>query len=96
MSEITAKVEALFDEVRETGKIGWLYRLIQAGELEAGQAIAVEPGGHDRWTVARVYDLSRRMRAEDDTARADCRELAAVGPLAADWRERMGAFGAHL
>lgn len=82
------RVQALFDRVQDTGKIGWLYRVIQSGEVAPGPVV-VEPGPHAAWTVARTYDLSRRWRQQGDSVLPELAELARCERLAADWRERM-------
>lgn len=82
------RVQDLFDRVQETGKIGWLYRVIQGGDVVPGPVV-VEPGPHAGWTVARTYELSRRWRRKDASALPELAELARCERLAADWRERM-------
>jgi MOSC domain-containing protein YiiM len=75
----------LFLRVRETGRIGWLYRVVQQGAVAAGCEIAVEPGPCPAWDVARVMDVFTRVRAGE--ALDEGRELLACEPLVATWRE---------
>ncbi|MDB5095777.1 MAG: sulfurase, partial [Cyanobacteria bacterium RYN_339] len=71
--------------VRETGRIGWLYRVIQQGQVSAPCEIGVEPGPYPQWSAARVMDVF--TRAKVGQAAAEGRELLACEALVGTWRD---------
>jgi MOSC domain-containing protein YiiM len=77
-------IKGIFLRVRETGRIGWLYRTIQPGLVAPGE-FEVLPGGYPSWDVGRVMDVFNRVRAGERPAEAE--ELMRCEPLVATWRE---------
>jgi MOSC domain-containing protein YiiM len=71
--------------VRDTGRIGWLYRVIQQGSVEAGCEIGVEPGPWPEWTAARTMDVFTRART--GKAPEEGRQLLACEALVGSWRD---------
>jgi MOSC domain-containing protein YiiM len=78
---------------QDSGRTGWFYRVIEAGEVAAGDAIAVLDRPHAKWTIRRVqhclYD--RELALDGDLLR----ELIDLPPLAeairAVFRKRLAA-----
>lgn len=77
-------IKGIFLRVRETGRIGWLYRTIQAGTVARGE-FEVLPGAYPAWNVGRVMDVFNRVRAGERPEGAE--ELIGCEPLVATWRE---------
>lgn len=42
--------------IMRTGRCGWFYRVIEAGEAAAGDAMVLEQPGLPGWTMARVFE----------------------------------------
>jgi MOSC domain-containing protein YiiM len=80
-------IETLYDRVEETRRMGWLYRVIKAGDLSSGQPIVVVPGPNPTWNVERTYDIYKRVRKGDPAVFEDARALQAVEQLSMPWRE---------
>ena len=78
----------LIRRVHDTGRSGWYLRVLQAGWIEAGTAIALEARPHPAWTVRRVA----QVMANRFSLREDAAELAQLPALAADWRYRLAKF----
>jgi len=83
--ELNHDLKGLFQRVRETGRIGWLYRVVTPGAVAPGTAIEVLANPYPAWTVARVMDVFTRARA--GKAPAEARELLACEALVPSWRE---------
>ena len=77
----------LLDEVMATGREGWLLRVLEAGDLGAGDAIKLVARPYPAWTVARVFRHLVALRAGDPAAAADAAELGGLDALAASWRD---------
>jgi MOSC domain-containing protein YiiM len=75
----------LIRRVHDTGRSGWYLRVLQAGWIEAGAAIARVAHPHPAWTVRRVA----QVMANRFSLREDAAELARLPELAADWRYRL-------
>lgn len=80
-------VPDLLDRVMASGRIGWLLRVLEAGELGAGDAIELVERPHAGWTVARTFEVFRHVRTKAPVAAEDARALAGMDGLAAGWRE---------
>lgn len=69
--------------VQQTRRTGWYLRVLQEGEIEAGQTITRVERSQPSWTIRRCNDV---MYANPREA-ADDRELAKVPELALAWQE---------
>lgn len=85
------KINYRFDE-RELSRFvlaeritGWYYRVIRAGTIERGAAIALAARPNPDWTLDRFWAVVNRHRPEPDELRA----LAGAVGLAADWTRRL-------
>jgi MOSC domain-containing protein YiiM len=71
--------------VRER-RSGWYYRVIEEGEVGAGDALILIDRPHPEWSVARVFGLLIAGDHKQDAAALP--ELAAMDVLFSGWRER--------
>ena len=73
-----------------TGRTGWYYRVIEEGEVAAGDLLALVERPMAQWPVARLFKLliGGGHRGE----RAALRELAQSPVLAEEWRRRAVHF----
>ena len=68
--------------VQDTGRCGWYFRVLEPGEIAAGDRAALAARPNPGWTLARVGRLLYRDRLN----RADLAEFAALPGLPASWR----------
>jgi len=68
----------------QTGRCGWYFRVIETGEVAAGDSLERVALGVRDWSVARVFGA---LMAGKATA-AELAELAALAPLSAKLREK--------
>ena len=73
--------------VQSTGRTGWLYRVLQEGEVQAGDVLRVVERPCPQWPLARVAHHLFTREMDVDAAR----ELAALEPLASHVREKFAA-----
>lgn len=84
------KIEHRFDRkgmvarIVKTGRCGWYFRVIEAGDVAAGDLLERVAIGATDWSVARVF---RALMAGKGTA-AELEELAALAPLSRKLREK--------
>lgn len=76
LRELTARVE-------QTGRTGWYYRVLQEGQVEAGEEVVLLEQPFPEWPVARATAV---MRREDDGPAA---ALAACPALSSVWRDAL-------
>lgn len=77
--------------VEHTGRTGWYLRVLEEGEVEPGQPLALQDRPYPGWTVTRA---TRTMRSRTrDCAAAG--ELAGIEALAASWRDRLAEAAAQ-
>ena len=69
-----------------TARTGWYYRVIEEGEVAAGDEILLVERPLAEWPVARVFRLLIGGGHRGEAAAL--RDLAIVGALAEGWRER--------
>jgi len=74
-------------KIIETGRCGWYFRVIETGDVAAGDVLERVARGEGGWSVARVF---RALVAGKGTTQ-DYAELAALAPLAPRLRERAAA-----
>lgn len=70
----------------ETAKCGWYYRVIEEGDVKAGDSLVLLERPHAEWTVERVIRLLIGGEGKRDLAAT--RALATLDRLAANWRVR--------
>lgn len=67
------------------GRSGWYYRVIEGGEIEAGDTLALLDRPHPEWTARRVFNLIVAGKDKDD--KAAFRALADMDVLFDGWRK---------
>lgn len=72
-------------QVIQNGRSGWYFRVLQEGELAAGEPIELVSRPRPNWTVARA---SRLLYHEPDNV-AGLKQLADVPELSRSWREEI-------
>lgn len=76
--------EWLLPRVRTERRTGWYLRVLDEGEVTAGDDVRLASRPHPGWTIDRLLALRFVMpRSADDLA-----EAAALEALATEWRER--------
>jgi MOSC domain-containing protein YiiM len=79
------KVRGLTERVRATGRHGWYMRVLEEGEVEAGEPITLLERPCAEWTIERAFDtMNTRTKKPTEAAR-----LAQVPALAASWRQQL-------
>jgi MOSC domain-containing protein YiiM len=74
----------------QTGRIGFLARVLEPGELQAGDAIALVERPCPQ---ANLIFVNRKLYDTDD--RETAHELAELVPLAHDWRAKFAQIAAR-
>lgn len=74
-------VPVMARRVQASGRTGWYYRVLQPGEVEAGQVLTLVERPFPQWSLARIADLLYRRGVEA----ALIRELLEL-PLVPSWR----------
>ena len=69
----------------QSGRSGWYMRVLQAGELKAGDEITLLRRPNPEWTIARFNQFVPRRRAAVD----DMRDLVRIEGLAQGWRNEI-------
>jgi MOSC domain-containing protein YiiM len=75
-------------EVIASGRCGLYFRVIEAGLVQAGDAIVQTEAGDAEWTVARVFHLLIGGGHKDAAGQAALAVLASLPALAESWRAR--------
>lgn len=70
----------------ETAKCGWYYRVIEVGDVKAGDDLALLERPHGEWTIERVIRLLIGGEGKRDLPAT--RALATLDRLAINWRFR--------
>lgn len=73
-------------EVQESGKTGWYFRVLTAGEVQAGMPLTLIERVHPEWTIARANHVMHI----DKQNHALAAELAALPELSASWQHTLG------
>ena len=84
------RIKELTAFVERTGRTGWYVRVLQEGEVQAGQAVTLLDRPYPAWTVARATRVMRQRANDPEAAGA----LAGVELLAASWRDRLAEAAA--
>ncbi|WP_058196433.1 MOSC domain-containing protein [Xanthomonas translucens] len=74
-------VAALARRVQESGRTGWYYRVLQPGEVAAGDRLVLLERPYPDWSLARLIELLYRREVE----RAQLEQALAL-PLVPNWR----------
>jgi MOSC domain-containing protein YiiM len=75
--------------VLRANRTGWYFRVIEEGDVAAGQDLELRERPFPKWTIARV---NRLMYLKSESA-TDRRELANCPALAQSWRTALHKFG---
>ncbi|MDI3259292.1 MAG: MOSC domain-containing protein [Sinobacteraceae bacterium] len=84
--------EGLAQAIAVAGIAGWYYRVLQAGEIEVGDALRLIERNAQPFTLARMWALGHELRPDPEELDA----LAATPGLAAPWVERLRNRAAWL
>lgn len=72
-------------QVQHSGRTGWYLRVLQEGEVAAGNRFELQERPHPEWSVAAANSVMHRRKDDRDAARA----LAACAALAGSWRAKL-------
>ena len=72
--------------VVKTRRSGWYYRVVEAGEAQAGDRLSLENRPAPEWPVSRVFGLL--IAGEGRRDQAAVRALTTLAPLAVPWKRR--------
>jgi len=75
--------EWLLKQVVERRQTGWYLRVLEPGEVSAGDEVRLLERPHDGWTIDRILRL-RYLTLRDWPGMREASELVSLGP---DWRE---------
>ena len=81
---------AVLARMVQTGFSGWYYRVLESGEVAAGDHAILVERPHADWPVRRVFTLLIGGRAASD--RAALRDLATIEVLSESWKARTHAL----
>lgn len=77
------RIADLARQVTHNGRSGWYLRVLEAGDIKAGQTVELLTRPHPTWTITRAQQL---MYFEKQNLAAAA-EIAALPQLATSWRE---------
>jgi MOSC domain-containing protein YiiM len=86
------RIKTLAALVEQNGWTGWYLRVLEEGEVEAGQPMALLERLHPAWTVTRTT-RTMRTRHQDHHAAG---QLALIEELAISWRKHLAAAALDL
>ena len=75
----------LSTRVVETGRSGWYLRVLEPGEIGAGDDVELTEHPNPEWSVARAARIMHRLERDARVAA----QLAALPELSATWRETL-------
>jgi MOSC domain-containing protein YiiM len=75
----------LMEAILTSARGGWYLRVLEEGEIQAGQALVLVRRPNPGWTVARVFRAYLGKESEERRA------AAALEQLTPKWQERLGA-----
>ncbi|MBP7949372.1 MAG: MOSC domain-containing protein [Verrucomicrobiales bacterium] len=84
------RVQDLAMQAEQTGRTGWYFRVLQAGQISAGTTLRLHHRPHPQWTVAVANTIMHRQKNDRDAAAA----LAACPALSASWLRTLSARAA--
>jgi MOSC domain-containing protein YiiM len=79
------QIKELATLVVANGRTGWYLRVLQEGEIEAGQPLALVERRHAAWTVSRAHRVMHHEKKQRDQAA----ELAALPELSRSWKNTL-------
>ena len=74
--------------VLQSGRTGWYLRVLETGDVECGDELALVERPYPHWTIDAVNDVAYSRSGTTDIEAA--RELASCPALAAAWRRKIG------
>ncbi|MEM6476917.1 MAG: MOSC domain-containing protein [Pseudomonadota bacterium] len=80
-------VKGMVKTIIKTGRCGWYFRVLETGEVQAGDAMERVEQGHADWSVERVFACLIAGKASAD----ELRELAGLERLNSGLRQRAEA-----
>ncbi|MEM8726612.1 MAG: MOSC domain-containing protein, partial [Pseudomonadota bacterium] len=80
-------VKGMVKTIIKTRRCGWYFRVLETGEVQAGDAMERVEQGHADWSVERVFACLIAGKATKD----DLRELAGLERLNPGLRQRAEA-----
>ncbi len=75
----------LVRRIEKNGMTGWYFRVLKQGNLTAGDVFRRIERPHPKWTITEANEVMHHRRKDYAAAR----ELAALPPLAASWKEAL-------
>ncbi|MDY0883161.1 MOSC domain-containing protein [Dongia soli] len=69
--------------VQNTGRTGWYYRVLEPGDVAAGDRIELQDRPHGDWPLSRLLDVLYHNKLDA----ASLQEMARLEPLAESWRK---------
>lgn len=69
----------------DSGRTGWYFRVLQPGNVMAGQRLALQERPHGEWTVARANEVMHHARDPHQEE-----QLWACPALSTSWRRNLG------
>jgi len=85
------RMPGLTERVEETGRTGWYLRVLEEGEVSAGDPLRLLERPAPEWTITRAT-RAMRLRSRE---RAEAAALAKVPNLSAGWRRTLSAVRVH-
>ena len=79
------RVEDMVVRVQESLRSGWYLRVLEEGEIQAGDELSLVERPHPEWTVAEASRVMYGVRADPAAAV----ELAALDELSASWKRTL-------
>lgn len=79
------RVEDMVLRVQESLRSGWYLRVLEEGEIQAGDGLFLVQRPHPRWTVAEASRVIYGVRPDP----ASALELAALDELSASWKRTL-------
>jgi len=71
--------------IKQTGKTGWYFRVLQEGYVEAGNTLVLIERTFPQWTIATAYVIMRNRKTDFKAAQA----LAQCPALSPRWQENL-------
>ena len=73
--------------IKETGRIGWYFRVLKEGYIEAGNDLTLEERPFPQWTVATANAIMLNRKVDAESAQ----KLAQCPALAPRWQETLSS-----
>ena len=79
------QIDDLADRVKNTGRIGWYFRVLKEGFIEMGLPVVLLERPYPQWTVERSYEIMKNRRSDTPAAQ----KLATCHLLSVNWRTKL-------